>query len=89
MPNTRINLLNIKMSMTAILSGDNPPTATILYPHDVTTSCHIFQVSGGKSQKLCQITHSDVLNIKIPMTAILFGVIFFKEFGESRGAKIG
>ena len=28
--------MNIETPMTAILSGNNPPTPTILYPYDVT-----------------------------------------------------
>ena len=42
--------MNIEISMTAMLSGNNTPTAAILYPHDVTTSRDIVQVSDGKAK---------------------------------------
>ena len=44
----RINVLNVKITMTVILSGANPPTATILYPRDVTRD--VLQVNDGKAK---------------------------------------
>ena len=35
--------------MATILSGDNPPTATILYPYDITMSLDIFHENNGKA----------------------------------------
>ena len=49
-----ISAINIEISMTAILSGDNPPIAAILYPHDVTTSRDILQVSDGKAKSFAK-----------------------------------
>ena len=42
--------MNIEIFMTAILYGDNFPTAAILYPHDITMSRDILQVSDGKAK---------------------------------------
>ena len=42
--------------MTATLSGDTPPIATILYPHDVTTSLYnILQVNDGKANTYAEL----------------------------------
>ena len=56
------NVLNIETPMTAILSGDNSPTATILYPQGVTTLLNILYVNDGKATRDVHFRRSNPRN---------------------------